>query len=132
MLEFVGQTINENGKSYLDVVPAIQFILIVRRLILAYRQELVSSMLRSAERTVLQFVFLFNLKKNKTINFLKLAIMKTLFITALLAITVASCNQKVKESKLQKRQLPTNYMLVLCILKLLAKKVQNVRNVVWN
>jgi hypothetical protein len=57
MLEFVGQTINENGKSYLDVVPAIQFILIVRRLILAYRQELVSSMLRSAERTVLQFVF---------------------------------------------------------------------------
>jgi hypothetical protein len=34
---------------------------------------------------------------NKTINFLKLAIMKTLFITALLAITVASCNQKVKE-----------------------------------
>jgi hypothetical protein len=47
--------------------------------------------------------------------------MKTLFITALLAITVASCNQKVKE-KLQKRQqLPTNYMLVLCILKLLAK-----------
>jgi hypothetical protein len=31
MLEFVGQTINENGKSYLDVVPAIQFILIVRR-----------------------------------------------------------------------------------------------------
>jgi hypothetical protein len=39
MLEFVGQTINENGKSYLDVVPAI-FILIVRRLDLAYRQEL--------------------------------------------------------------------------------------------
>ena len=26
MVEFVGQTINENGKSYLDVVPAIQFI----------------------------------------------------------------------------------------------------------
>jgi hypothetical protein len=27
MVEFVGQTINENGKSYLDVVPAIQFII---------------------------------------------------------------------------------------------------------
>jgi hypothetical protein len=49
MVEFVGQTINENGKSYLDVVPAIQFIFNSQaRLDLAYRQELVSSMLRSA------------------------------------------------------------------------------------
>ena len=49
MVEFVGQTINENGKSFLDVVPAIQFIFNSQaRLDLAYRQELISSMLRSA------------------------------------------------------------------------------------
>jgi hypothetical protein len=49
MVEFVGQTINENGKSYLDVVPAIQFIINSQaRVDLAYRQELVSSMLRTA------------------------------------------------------------------------------------
>lgn len=49
MVEFVGQTINENGKSYLDVVPAIQFIFNSQaRLDLAYRQELFSSMVRSA------------------------------------------------------------------------------------
>jgi hypothetical protein len=49
MVEFVGQTINENGKSYLDVVPAIQFIFNSQaRLDLAYRQELISSMVRSA------------------------------------------------------------------------------------
>ena len=27
MLELIGQTITENGKSYLDVVPSIQFII---------------------------------------------------------------------------------------------------------
>ena len=49
MIEFVGQTINENGKSYLDVVPAIQFIINSQaRVDLAYRQELVNSMLRTA------------------------------------------------------------------------------------
>ena len=49
MVEFVGQTINETGKSYVDVVPAIQFIFNSQaRLDLAYRQELISSMLRSA------------------------------------------------------------------------------------
>ena len=49
MVEFVGQTINENGKSFLDVVPAIQFIFNSQaRLDLAYRQELMSSMVRSA------------------------------------------------------------------------------------
>ncbi|SEP66657.1 hypothetical protein [Flavobacterium urocaniciphilum] len=49
MMEFVGQTINENGKSYLDVMPAVQFIFNSQaRLDLAYRQELVSSMVRSA------------------------------------------------------------------------------------
>ena len=49
MVEFVGQTINENGKSYLDVVPAIQFIFNSQaRLDLAYRRELMSSMMRTA------------------------------------------------------------------------------------
>ncbi|WP_338377992.1 hypothetical protein [uncultured Flavobacterium sp.] len=49
MVEFVGQTINENGKSYLDIVPAIQFIINSQaRIDLAYRQELASSMLRTA------------------------------------------------------------------------------------
>ena len=49
MIEFVGQTINENGKSYLDVVPAIQFIFNSQaRLDLAYRRELMSSMMRTA------------------------------------------------------------------------------------
>jgi hypothetical protein len=48
MLEFVGQTINENGKSYLDVVPATIYFNSQARLDLAYRQELISSMLRSA------------------------------------------------------------------------------------
>lgn len=49
MVEFLGQTINENGKSYLDVLPAIQFIINSQaRIDLAYRQELVSSMLRTA------------------------------------------------------------------------------------
>lgn len=53
MVEFVGQTINENGKSYLDVVPAIQFIINSQaRIDLAYRQELVSSMLRTAPNGV--------------------------------------------------------------------------------
>ena len=49
MVEFVGQTINENGKSYLDVMPTVQFIFNSQaRLEFAYRQELVSSMIRSA------------------------------------------------------------------------------------
>ena len=66
MVEFVGQTINENGKSYLDVVPAIQFIFNSQaRLDLAYRQELYSSMVRSAPNGFyfnLYYTF-FNLKK---------------------------------------------------------------------
>lgn len=49
MLEFVGQTLNENGKSYLDIVPSIQFIINSQaRIDVAYRRELYSSMLRSA------------------------------------------------------------------------------------
>ncbi len=60
MVEFVGQTINENGKSYLDVVPAIQFIFNSQaRLDFAYRHELISSMIRSAPNG-----FYFNLEYN--------------------------------------------------------------------
>ncbi len=66
MVEFVGQTINQNGKSYLDVVPVIQFIFNSQaRLDLAYRRELLSSMIRSAPNGVyfnLYYTF-FNLKK---------------------------------------------------------------------
>ena len=66
MFEFVGQTINENGKSYLDVVPAIQFIINSQaRIDLAYRQELESSMLRTAPNGVyfnLYYTF-FNITK---------------------------------------------------------------------
>lgn len=60
MVELVGQTINENGKSYLDVVPAIQFIFNSQaRLDLAYRYELMSSMLRTAPNGIY-----FNLEYN--------------------------------------------------------------------
>ena len=53
MLEFVGQTINDNGKSYLDVVPAVQFIINSQaRIDLAYRHELMSSMIRTAPNGV--------------------------------------------------------------------------------
>ncbi|MDI1317029.1 hypothetical protein [Flavobacterium sp.] len=65
MVEFVGQTINENGKSYLDVVPVVQFIFNSQaRLDLAYRQELMSSMIRSAPNGIylnLYYTF-FNLR----------------------------------------------------------------------
>jgi hypothetical protein len=66
MVEFVGQMINENGKSFLDVVPVIQFIFNSQaRLDLAYRQELMNSMVRSAPNGFyfnLYYTF-FNLKK---------------------------------------------------------------------
>jgi len=68
MLEFVGQTINQNGKSYVDVVPVVQFIFNSQaRLDLAYRQELMTSMLRSAPNGFyfnLYYTF-FNLTKTK-------------------------------------------------------------------
>lgn len=49
MLEFVGQTINENGKTFIDVVPSIQFIFNSQgRIDVGYRRELYSSMLRTA------------------------------------------------------------------------------------
>lgn len=66
MIEFVGQTINENGKSFIDVVPAIQFIFNSQaRLDFAYRKELMSSMFRTAPNGFylnLYYTF-FNLKK---------------------------------------------------------------------
>lgn len=53
MLELVGQTINENGKSYIDAVPAIQFIINSQaRIDIAYRHELMSSMYRTAPNGV--------------------------------------------------------------------------------
>ncbi len=67
MVEFVGQTINENGKSYLDVVPAVQFIINSQaRIDLAYRYEILSSMLRTAPNGIyfnLEYNF-FNLFEN--------------------------------------------------------------------
>ena len=68
MIELVGQTINENGKSFLDIVPAIQFIFNSQaRIDVAYRQQLVNSMVRSAPNGVyfnLYYTF-FNLKGQK-------------------------------------------------------------------
>ena len=53
MLELVGQTINTNGKSYLDAVPVVQFIFNSQaRVDISYRHELLSSMSRSAPNGV--------------------------------------------------------------------------------
>lgn len=69
MVEFVGQTHNENQKSFLDVVPSIQFIVNSQaRIDLAYKQELYRSMLRSAPNGVyvnLQYTF-FSIKGNRS------------------------------------------------------------------
>ena len=44
MLEFVGQTLPSSGKSYLDVVPSVQFIINSQaRIDIAYKKELYSS-----------------------------------------------------------------------------------------
>ena len=68
MIEFLGQTLNENGKSYLDIAPSIQFIINSQaRIDLAYKQELYASMLRSAPNGFylkMEYTF-FNIKKNK-------------------------------------------------------------------
>lgn len=49
MLEFLGQKLNQNSKSFLDVVPSIQFIINSQaRIDLAYRQQIYSDMLRTA------------------------------------------------------------------------------------
>lgn len=69
MVELVGQTLNENQRSFLDVVPSIQFIVNSQaRIDLAYKQQLYSSMLRTAPNGVslnLQYTF-FNVKGNKS------------------------------------------------------------------
>ncbi|MBA2746240.1 MAG: hypothetical protein H0U44_08455 [Flavisolibacter sp.] len=49
MLEFLGQRLNENGKSYLDIAPSAQFIIKSRaRIDIGYRHELYSDMYRTA------------------------------------------------------------------------------------
>lgn len=49
MCEFLGQTLNGNGKSNLDVVPSVQFIIRSQaRIDLAYRKQLYSQMTRTA------------------------------------------------------------------------------------
>lgn len=49
MCEFLGQTLNKNGRSYLDIVPSVQFIIRSQaRLDVAYRQQLYSAMARTA------------------------------------------------------------------------------------
>ncbi len=61
MLEFVGQTLNDNGKTYIDVVPSVQFIFNSQaRVDIGYRRELYSSMIRSAPNGVyLNFEYTF-------------------------------------------------------------------------
>jgi hypothetical protein len=49
MLEVAGQTITENGKTYLDIVPSIQFIFNSQaRVDIGYRREMFSNMIRTA------------------------------------------------------------------------------------
>jgi len=49
MIEFVGQTLNTNGKTYIDVVPVVQFIIHSQgRVDVGYRKELYSNMFRTA------------------------------------------------------------------------------------
>lgn len=49
MMEFLGQTLNTNGKSFLDVVPSLQFIINSQaRVDVAYVKEIYSNMLRTA------------------------------------------------------------------------------------
>lgn len=49
MMEFMGQTLNKNGKSFLDVVPSLQFIINSQaRIDVAYGKEIYSSMRRTA------------------------------------------------------------------------------------
>lgn len=65
MIEFLGQTLNENGKSFLDIAPSLQFIIHSQaRIDLAYKQQLYSDMLRTAPNGFylkMEYTF-FNLK----------------------------------------------------------------------
>lgn len=54
MLEFLGQRLNQNGKSYLDVVPSIQFIINSQaRIDLGYRRQIYSDMERISSNSIL-------------------------------------------------------------------------------
>jgi hypothetical protein len=68
MVELAGQTLNENQRSFLDVIPSIQFIINSQaRIDIGYKQQIYSSMLRSAPNGMylnLQYTF-FNLSRNK-------------------------------------------------------------------
>jgi len=61
MLELLGQRLNENKKSYLDIAPSVQFIINSQaRIDLAYRQELYSTMIRTAPNgVILKFEYTF-------------------------------------------------------------------------
>ncbi|MDN3706308.1 hypothetical protein QW060_04120 [Myroides ceti] len=66
MIELLGQTITENGRSYMDIVPSIQFIINSQaRIDLAYRKQLYASMHRPVADGVflkLEYTF-FNVTK---------------------------------------------------------------------
>lgn len=54
MLELLGQRLNQNGNSYLDVVPSIQFIVNSQaRIDLAYRRQIYSDMERISANSIL-------------------------------------------------------------------------------
>ena len=61
MLELLGQRLNDNKKSYLDIAPSVQFIINSQaRIDLAYRQELYSTMQRTAPNgVILKFEYTF-------------------------------------------------------------------------
>jgi hypothetical protein len=60
MLEFLGQRLNANGKSYLDIAPSMQFIFFSRaRLDIGYRHQIYSDMDRTAPNG-----FIFRLEYN--------------------------------------------------------------------
>lgn len=66
MIEFAGQTLFQNQKSYLEVVPSIQFIINSQaRIDIAYQRELYRSITRTASNGVyikLEYTF-FNVTK---------------------------------------------------------------------
>jgi hypothetical protein len=61
MIELLGQRLNSNQKSYLDIAPSVQFIINSQaRIDLAYRQELYSTMQRTAPNgVILKFEYTF-------------------------------------------------------------------------
>jgi hypothetical protein len=66
MLELLGQRLNSNGKSFLDIAPSVQFIIKSQaRIDLGYRKQLYSNMLRTAPNGfVVKFEYtLFNVWK---------------------------------------------------------------------